>query len=90
MERNLDDAFAGDGLVDSVSADASSSPVSMQTAKALWDRVEGLEELQKQKLWWMMEHHYTIFATSASDVGETKLVQHCINTGDAPPIRQHA
>lgn len=37
-----------------------------------------------------MERHYNIFAASASDVGQTKLVQHFINTGDAPPIRQRA
>lgn len=60
----------------------------MQTEKAVWERIsEGMEELQKQKLWRVMEHHFTIFAALVSDVSQTKFVQHCINTGDAPPIR---
>lgn len=65
------------------------SPASMQTAQAVCERSsQDLEGPQKQKLWRVLERHHAIFATSASDVGQTQLVQHCINTGKAHLIRQ--
>nr|XP_055054004.1 uncharacterized protein LOC129439426 [Misgurnus anguillicaudatus] len=67
------------------------SSTSICTAQVVWEKSsQGLDESQKQKLWLVLERHHAIFSTSPSDVGQTQLVQHCINTGNAPPIRQRA
>ncbi|KAI2646047.1 Retrovirus-related Pol polyprotein [Labeo rohita] len=65
------------------------STASVQTAQAVCERSsQDLEGPQKQKLWTVLERHHAVFATSAHDVGQTQLVQHCIDTGNAHPIRQ--
>ncbi|KAI7814945.1 hypothetical protein IRJ41_024219 [Triplophysa rosa] len=65
------------------------SPTSLQMAQVVSERTgQGLTEPQQQELWRVLERLHAVFATSASEVGQTQWEQHCINTGNAPPIRQ--
>ena len=54
--------------------------------------VEGAEQLlseeEKAQLFALLLQYHTFFATGDEDLGRTARVQHRIDTGDAPPIRQ--
>ena len=52
------------------------------------DIEETLEEANREKLYMLIEEFQDIFALDPSELGCTKLVQHVIDTGDHPPIRQ--
>ena len=47
-----------------------------------------LSEEEKTQLFALLLQYHTLFATGDGDLGRTARVQHRINTGDAPPIRQ--
>ena len=49
-----------------------------------------LTDSQKAKLHGLINEYRDIFALSPQELGRTNLVQHHINTGDHPPIRQRA
>lgn len=49
-----------------------------------------LTDSQKAKLHGLINEYGDIFALSPEELGGTNLVQHHINTGDHPPIRQRA
>jgi hypothetical protein len=34
-------------------------------------------------------HYKNAFSKDKKDIGTTDMIEHCINTGDARPIRQH-
>lgn len=44
---------------------------------------------QKQKLQNLLIEYQNSFSTTSTDMGLTNLVEHKINTGNAPPIKQH-
>lgn len=44
---------------------------------------------QKQKLQNLIIEYQNSFSTTSTDMGLTNLVEHKINTGNAPPIKQH-
>ena len=46
-------------------------------------------EAQAQQLAHFFHEYQDVFATSSEDLGRTSIVQHCIDTGDHPPIKQH-
>ena len=46
-------------------------------------------ETQAQQLANFFHDYQDVFATSAEDLGRTNIVQHRIDTGDHPPIKQH-
>ena len=58
----------------------------------LWKMVQeaeqSLSEEEKAQLFALLLQYHTLFATGDGDLGHTARVQHRINTGDAPPIRQ--
>ena len=66
----------------------------VDTAKAelLWEIVEQssgeLTSGEKEQFFAMLLNNADIFAASKSDLGRTTRLQHRINTGPAPPIRQ--
>ena len=47
-----------------------------------------LGEEEKAQLFALLFEYYTLFATGNDDLGHTSKVQHRVDTGDAPPIRQ--
>ena len=47
-----------------------------------------LGETYQKDLQVMLEEFHNIFALDSTELGCTKLVQHAIDTGDHPPIRQ--
>ena len=47
-----------------------------------------LEELCKRALHNIIDEFAEVFSLSSSELGRTELVQHVINTGDHPPIKQ--
>ncbi|KAJ8352135.1 hypothetical protein SKAU_G00236110 [Synaphobranchus kaupii] len=49
---------------------------------------EGLTEQQQRGLWDVLYEHRAAFATSPTDLGQTHLLEHHIDTGAARPIRQ--
>jgi len=50
---------------------------------------DGIDPQQQEQLWQLLPEFTHSFALSESDVGQTHLVQHQIDTGDARPIRMH-
>lgn len=49
---------------------------------------EHLNESEKHGRMELLDKYQDIFSKSPDDFGKTNLVQHCINTQDAAPIRQ--
>lgn len=59
------------------------------TFQDIWEKNrEGLNSEQQDRLCNLLYEYQHSFATGPNDVGQTHLVQHSINTGDAQPIRQ--
>ena len=55
----------------------------------IWEKNrEGLNSEQQDRLWNLLYEYRHSFATGPNDVGQTHLVQHAIDTGDAQPIHQ--
>ena len=58
----------------------------------LWELVEQSEQClsqgEKEQLFALLLEYHDLFATGPQDLGQTGRVQHTINTGAAPPIRQ--
>ena len=66
-------------------------PVQDEIAAALREMESGTEGLTPQemrRLHVLLESFHDVVATKASPLGRTSKVQHQINTGDAPPVRQ--
>ena len=66
---------------------------SEEQQQALWEMVEQqcgsrLTTHQKEQLFQLLLAYADIFATSTTDYGHTRELQHTIHTGDHPPIRQ--
>ena len=86
--------------LESISEDCTISAVGKESARkltnehqqTLWGMVEGAErslgEEEKAQLFALLLEYYTLFATGDDDFGHTSKVQHRVDTGDAPPIRQ--
>ena len=56
----------------------------------LVDPVEALlGDVAKQKLTELLRSNQDLFALKGQSLGHTDLVLHDVNTGDAPPIKQH-
>ena len=49
-----------------------------------------LDPNQQQQLYKLLLHFHDVFATDQYDLGHTTVIQHQIDTGDLPPIRQCA
>ncbi len=49
---------------------------------------ENLNDLEQQKLTQFLTSYADVFSKSDTDIGQTDLVEHAIDTGDAPPVRQ--
>ena len=67
---------------------ANSESMSNQLWTAIKDNQE-LESGQKMKLHHLLLEFKDIFSQNNGDIGRTSQVQHSIDTGNAPPIRQH-
>ena len=69
------------------------STVSSHTEQVLWDMVEqsdiNLSDSQQQQLYTLLLGYSDIFTTKDSNLGRATMLQHIIQTGDSPPIRQH-
>ena len=70
--------------------------VSSHTEQVLWDMVErsdvnlsDSQQQQQQQLYTLLLRYSDIFATKDSNLGRATMLQHTIQTGDSPPIRQH-
>lgn len=50
--------------------------------------LENLNNFERQKLAQFLTSYADVFSKSDSDIGQTDIVQHTIDTGDAPPVRQ--
>ena len=86
--------------LESISEDCTISAVGKESARELtnehqqklWGMVEGAErslgEEEKAQLFALLLEYYTLFAIGDDDLGHTSKVQHRVDTGDAPPIRQ--
>ena len=48
-----------------------------------------LSDSQQQQLYTLLLGYSDIFATEDSNLGRATMLQHTIQTGDNPPIRQH-
>ncbi|CAL9692669.1 unnamed protein product [Knipowitschia caucasica] len=60
----------------------------VNAVKELWQRSsEGLDQCQKEQLRHLLDRYVDIFAARDEDCTQTRLVQHSIDTGSAPPIR---
>ena len=60
----------------------------LSTVRAIWlGHCDGLDPQQQEQLWLLLAEFKDSFALNESDVGQTHLVQHEIDTGDARPIR---
>ena len=68
------------------------STITAQKQQILWQMVEQCEEdlatEQKEQLYHLLLAYADIFADGSDELGRTKCVQHVINTGDHPPVRQ--
>ena len=75
-----------------VVASAGPDDLSREKQKFLWDLVEKngaqLLDCQKDKFYNLLINYSCIFATSDLDLGETSKLRHCIETGNAAPVRQ--
>ena len=78
-------------VVTAISQQPESEP-SEELRQKLWEMVEGseqsLSEEEKAKLFSVLLEYHTLFATGDTDLGRTARVQHKIDTGKTPPIRQ--
>uniref|UniRef100_A0AAV2M0R0 Gypsy retrotransposon integrase-like protein 1 n=1 Tax=Knipowitschia caucasica TaxID=637954 RepID=A0AAV2M0R0_KNICA len=64
------------------------STETVNAVKELWQRSsEGLDQCQKEQLRHLLDRYVDIFAARDEDCTQTRLVQHSIDTGSAPPIR---
>ncbi|CAL9701640.1 unnamed protein product [Knipowitschia caucasica] len=64
------------------------STETVNAVKELWQRSsEGLDQCQKEQLKHLLDRYVDIFAARDEDCTQTRLVQHSIDTGSAPPIR---
>jgi len=52
------------------------------------DAEQSLSEEEKAQLFALLLQYHTLFATGDEDLGRTAKVQHRIDTGNAPPVRQ--
>ena len=58
--------------------------------REIWGRnCVGLDPEQQERLWQLLFEFKDSFALSEEEVGQTHLVQHEIDTGDARPIKMH-
>ena len=84
MERIPDDAVA--------STQESISETSSDHRSTLWEMVnkvdDRLNQNEKEQLYALLLDYSDIFAQSSDDFGRTGRMQHRIDTGDSPPIRQ--
>lgn len=56
--------------------------------KDVWQKnCDGLTVSEQDRLWQLLLEFKDCFSLSEDDVGRTGLIQHDIDTGDAPPIR---
>ena len=67
---------------------------SSDLSDALWTTVSRsdtvLDPNQQQQLYKLLLQFHDVFATDQHDLGHTTVIQHQIDTGNSPPIRQHA
>ena len=67
---------------------------SSDLSDALWTTVSrsdtDLDPNQQQQLYKLLLQFHDVFATDQHDLGHTTVIQHQIDTGNSPPIRQHA
>ena len=68
------------------------SSITQEKQQLLWEIVERigehLTEGEKEQLYILLLSYEDVFAASRDDFGRTGRIQHQINTGDTPPIRQ--
>ena len=66
--------------------------VSVTKQQLLWEATEmsteDLTQAQREQLYAVLLEYADVFADDSADLGRTELLQHHIETGDAPPIRQ--
>ena len=60
----------------------------LTTMLGLNGRVHGLSTDQLEKMKGVVEENHDVFALDDNELGCTDIVQHVINTGDHPPIKQ--
>ncbi|KAJ8401943.1 hypothetical protein AAFF_G00375240 [Aldrovandia affinis] len=60
----------------------------LAAVREVWRKnCDGLDPQQQGQLWQLLRDFQDSFAMSEGEVGRTELVQHDIDTGDAPPIK---
>ncbi|KAJ8416517.1 hypothetical protein AAFF_G00358050 [Aldrovandia affinis] len=60
----------------------------LAVVREVWRKnCDGLDPQQQGQLWQLLRDFQDSFAMSEGEVGRTELVQHDIDTGDAPPIK---
>ena len=73
-------------------ASAEPDDLSREKQKLLWDLVEKngvyLLDCQQDKFYNLLINYSCIFAISDLDLGQTSKLRHCIETGNAAPVRQ--
>ncbi|MES9880089.1 MAG: reverse transcriptase domain-containing protein [Sedimenticola sp.] len=58
--------------------------------KQIWDDCQELLDTdQRSRVKELLLNHESVFAVNKEDLGRTGVVKHKINTGDAPPVKQH-
>uniref|UniRef100_A0AAQ4RI62 Gypsy retrotransposon integrase-like protein 1 n=1 Tax=Gasterosteus aculeatus aculeatus TaxID=481459 RepID=A0AAQ4RI62_GASAC len=61
----------------------------MTALREVWQRSAGdLDSEQQERLWQLLIEFRDCFSCDEEELGQTSLVQHTIDTGDATPIRQ--
>lgn len=77
---------------DMISGDEQAGEPTAAHRQGLWEIVEQSEQClsqeKKEQLFALLLEYHDLFASGPQDLGRTGRVQHRINTGTAPPIRQ--
>ena len=86
----LDAVSAGTVGPTFVSAVQCGAEVSEEKQQLLWKVVEnaGLPEYEQEQLFALLFDYANIFVSDQDDLGHIGKIEHKINTGDSPPIRQ--
>lgn len=59
--------------------------------KNLYERtVEGMDSKNAKMVYKLLLQYSNLFAATDADLGQTRVIEHKIDTGSAPPIKQHA
>ena len=90
----LEDVFDTVTPISAITTTPDKTTPSLDLDSTLWDTVKRstteLDDKQQQDLHRLLSQYHDIFAVDEHDLGHTNAIKHQINTGNSPPIRQHA